>query len=143
MSEKSESWVVRVEDREKGGDATVTALGPKVTDEVSHRAVAQVELLGDLRERPPLDKEGSENLVASMEKLVGFAKELLAEQVVVHDVTSENCHRVISRNEGNRNGVGGAKTRPSRGFGISSPEKPRRNAWSSGGPGREEIIGSV
>jgi hypothetical protein len=64
--EREEPWVVRVEDPEKGGHATATALGAKVTDEVSHRAVAQGELLGDLRQRPTLDKEGSQNLVAAM-----------------------------------------------------------------------------
>jgi hypothetical protein len=88
--ETVKSQVVRVEDPEKRGDAAVTALGTKFADEVSHRAVAQGELLGDLRERPTLDKVSPQNLVAAMEKLVGFAKKLLAEQVVVHDLTSEN-----------------------------------------------------
>jgi hypothetical protein len=49
---------VRVEDSEKGGYSAATALVAKVTDKVTHRAIAQAELLGDLRQRATLDKKG-------------------------------------------------------------------------------------
>jgi hypothetical protein len=80
---------VRVAGSEKGGYSAGAALDAKVTDEVAHRAVAQGELLGDLRHRATFDKKGPQNLVATLKKLVGFEEKLLAEKVVVHDLPSE------------------------------------------------------
>jgi len=71
---------------EKGGHLTGLALGAKIADKVAHRAMAQAELLGDLRHWATLDKKGPQNFVAALQNLVGFEEELLAEKVVVHDL---------------------------------------------------------
>jgi hypothetical protein len=110
---------------EKGGHLTALALGAKVADKVAYRAVAQAELLGDLRHRAALDKKGPQNFVAALQKLVGFEEKLLAEKVVVHDLPSECVTELLSGAEGNRNDVGAVGTRPSNGPETAKPRKNR------------------
>jgi len=85
-SRLTEQRAVHVAAPEKGGHLTAPAFGAKVADKVAYCAVAQAELLGDLRHRAALDKKGPQNFVAALQKLVGFEEKLLAENVVVHDL---------------------------------------------------------
>ena len=102
-----------------------SALGAKVADEIAHGAVAQAVLLGEVGQRPALDEEGAQHLIAALQRWFGIEEELLAEQVVIHEPISEcvteflaslgrkrneNCRR-IARPKPNGAAGKGEKTR--------------------------------
>jgi hypothetical protein len=88
-SRLAEQRAVHAAAPEKGGHLTALAFGAKVADKVAYRAVAQAELLSDLVHRAALDKKSPQNFVAALQKLIGIEEELLAEKVVIHDLSSE------------------------------------------------------
>jgi hypothetical protein len=85
------SWrrrVGRAAAQRKGGRATLTKAGTKLTDEITHRAVGDAEAPGDLRHRLLVEDDGTDDFVVALLRGLRIAKELLPTWVV-HDRTSE------------------------------------------------------
>jgi hypothetical protein len=59
----------------KGGNSARSTLSPEVTDQVTHGVVAVARLLGDVFQGTPLDEEGTEHLIAAMERVGRFEEE--------------------------------------------------------------------
>ena len=69
----------------KGGNSALSTLSPEVADQVTHGVVAVARSLGDAFQGTPLDEEGTEHLIAAMERVSRFEKEAQAEGIV-HDL---------------------------------------------------------
>jgi hypothetical protein len=76
--------------RRKGGQAIRLAAGTELTDEITQRAMSEAELASDVRQRTPLDKEGTQGFVVALQSPRGFEEELLT-ALVIHDRPSK-CH---------------------------------------------------
>lgn len=80
--------VVPARGQRKGGRLVGTALAAEARDEIANGAVRQAELPRDLGQGTVLQEVGTQDLIVALLRLAGFAKELLASQVV-HDRPSE------------------------------------------------------
>jgi hypothetical protein len=69
----------------KGGNSALSTLSPEVADEVAYGVVAVARLLGDVFQGTSLDEEGTEHLIAAMERVGRFEEEAQAEGIV-HDL---------------------------------------------------------
>ena len=77
--------------KRKGGPLTGSTLSAELQDKIAEGAVGEAELAGDIGHGTPVQKEGTQGLVLTVLGLAGFAKEVLAAQVI-HDRPSKMSH---------------------------------------------------
>jgi len=76
---------------QKGGCLLGIAAGAKLGDEIAERAVGKTKLARDVGQGSSIQEESTQGFVATLLRLLRFAEELLAAQVV-HDRSSEVSH---------------------------------------------------
>lgn len=75
-------WVVRVEEKRKGGHLTGLAADTELADKIAEGAVGEAELACDVRQRASFHEEGTQRFIVPLLGLLGLAEKLLTAQIV-------------------------------------------------------------
>lgn len=75
-------WVVRVEEKRKGGHLTGLAADTELVDKIAEGAVGEAELACDVRQRASFHEEGTQRFIVPLLGLLRLAEELLTARIV-------------------------------------------------------------